>query len=830
MKKLFILVALYFTCFFLINNNTVSAQDDSQVQFLSLTAFTTDHSLRLEVTFNQPLKPQYNYQLSIFEYPSGRPLIENITLKADSLVVEKNRLIFSLQDLKPKLWEPEDPQLYLLNLNVIRRRQLVHQSILRIGFRTFCSKNGQIWLNNRPIFLRGIAINPPGRGIPSDVEHSRQFAEDYVRFMKSINVNIIRIPDDQTWYDVCDELGMMVFGGNYSGLVAGQKPPESVDEAVAWYQEKKFRPIANHPSLMIYALTNEVPYRGDIAIKWRSLLSAVHEKLQNWDSTRLYIGNAGYGYGQSGDICDLHRYWGWYYASPFTFIHTRNNEEIIPFDKTTQPVTFTECVGNYTGPDGRYNLTPHHKNPVSQLCWTGHAPQNIQAQLADEHQAFTLKTATELFRRLRSQNPELSGIFPFTILFHNWHTARNLVDMDPKFVTKQVRTSYEPILLSWELWTSQVYAGNTIKPIVHIVNDDNLGRDLTNAVLYYGIKDETATYVVSDSMKLPGIDYYSTKALTFKLQIPQSLPTGKYSLYGRIVNADGIVSENQTDLFIAGKDYINSTYSPGDVVKLLDPSGKTASSLDLINIPFKEIREINDLGNSQLLLIGPNAVGALDDNALEQLKAFVEKGGCILALRQDSVGLMKLDKITGTSIYPVSMDIDNPIYPPPPRPSMNGFNINPEIPGNPIFSGITREELRVWSDYTDWDEKKAGMPAIYPVTNGFILKNKDDIAQTSILANYSVGLEGIALAAFYSGKGSVLVSGFDIINRSGLDPVADRLLKNMVSYMGKETGHNCHPMIVAPIRWGEYETESGLLTGIYSGLLLNSKPKLYRVL
>src|SRR5690606_10577714 len=220
--------------------------------------------------------------------------------------------------------------------------------------------------------------------------------------------------------------------------------PAQVEDAIEWYQEDKFRPILHHPSLVIYALHNEAPYQGETGIKWRNFLQSCYDILKEWDSTRVYIGNAGYGYGQSGDICDLHRYWGWYYSSPYTFINIRDNEKIIPFKKNVQPITFTECVGNYTGPDGRYNLTPDHKNPVSQLCWTGHAPENLQVQYADQHHSFTLKTATDLFRRMRVLNHELSGIFPFTILFKNWHNVEKFSDMGPKPVTQQVKVSYQP--------------------------------------------------------------------------------------------------------------------------------------------------------------------------------------------------------------------------------------------------------------------------------------------------------------------------------------------------------------------------------------------------
>src|SRR5690606_17969049 len=153
------------------------------------------------------------------------------------------RYRFVVENLDPELWWPARPYLYQLRCVLSDGSKKVREENFRIGFRFFETKGGQIYLNGKPIFLRGIAINPPGRGIPKDVETSRAFAEDYVRFMKSINVNIIRIPDDQTWYDVCDELGMMVFGGNYSASVGGEKPPADYDQGVAWYTDTKFAPI-----------------------------------------------------------------------------------------------------------------------------------------------------------------------------------------------------------------------------------------------------------------------------------------------------------------------------------------------------------------------------------------------------------------------------------------------------------------------------------------------------------------------------------------------------------------------------------------------------------
>ena len=114
--------------------------------------------------------------------------------------------------------------------------------------------------------------------------------------------------------------------------------------------------------------------------------------------------------------------------------------------------------------------------------------------------------------------------------------------------------------------------------------------------------------------------------------------------------------------------------------------------------------------------------------------------------------------------------------------------------------------------------------AIQPVTDGFTLQNKDDVASTAILANYSSGLQSIALAEKFQGKGSIILCGLDLANRSSLDPVAARLFQNLVNYTGSSI-HEPYQLITSPIIWGEYETEKGIVTDLYSGFLVNATPR-----
>jgi beta-galactosidase len=781
---------------------------------------TTSHSLSVDVSGTQNMvSPRLSF--SLHRVDSGK-LFREGQLKGNKW---DGIASFRVEDLQPDLWLPSRPALYNLKLVLFDGVRAIVTRTYRIGFRDFETRNGQIFLNGHPVFLRGIAINPPGRGIPDEVETSRQFAEEYVRFMKGINVNIIRIPDDETWYDVCDELGMMVFGGNYSAAVGGESPPADYDKGVTWYRDEKFRPIMHHPSLMIYALTNEVPYSGVAAQKWLSFLDYAFDKLKKWDDTRLYIGNAGYGYGQSGDICDLHRYWGWYYASPFTFLHIRDDEKIT-FPGKVQPLTFTECVGNYTGPDGRYNLTPDHKNPVSQQNWTGHAPQHEQAILADQHQCFVFKQVAELVRRLRRINPESSGVMPFTIMFRNWHTVETFTDMDPKPVTRQAKISYQPVLLSWENWQSQVYAGFTIHPYAHIINDSEDFSELKKVTLVARLIDKAYGIWISDTISLPDIPYYGIHSEKVALKLPDNLFSGEYLLEGIVFAGGKEVSRNRDRLYV-GRKHSGVSGIPENTIYLYDPAGETRKALQASRINFSEFQDIYVLNAGKCVVIGENSADHRLESQAGAILNFVRLGGRIVILKQDSLHQPFLKAILPVEVNFPKMDIDDSSYPPSARPSHNSFNINPERPDHQVFSGISREQLRIWSDYTGWYETKPGFPAIYPVTNGFVLKNKADIERTAILANYSVGLEGIALAEFFEGKGFMLMTGFDLCRRAGIDPVADRLFRNLMIYMSGKTEHENLILVEAPVLWGEYETEKGILTGIYSGFMLNSRPALF---
>ncbi|HEX6536048.1 MAG TPA: glycoside hydrolase family 2 TIM barrel-domain containing protein [Gemmatimonadaceae bacterium] len=743
-------------------------------------------------------------------------------------------LVRRVEHLHPERWSPSAPHLYRLVVEAGTGSARVRDSV-RIGFRSMEARDGRLYLNGRPIFLRGNAINPPGRNVPDSLGENRRFVEDYVRYLKRIGVNIIRLNrTSQVWLDVCDELGMMVFQGNYGTPEGGtheSAPTRPFEQSLRYYEDDVLGPLVNHPSVTVYVLANEqasdeIPYLSEGADGIREFLTHAYRELRAWDPTRVYIGNAGYGFGRSGDICDLHRYWGWYYNSFLSF-YTLRDPRVCWRSGHPQPVTLTENTGNYTGPNGAFNLVPRTKQPPSQLHWTGHAPASEQPARALAHQAFVAKNAIEITRRIRDRDPYLAGLFPFTILFHDWWGISRFADMRPKPIADQYAISYQPVLLSWESWTPQVYAGSTIHPVAHVVNDATDGRALAGISLRWTIRPASGTgrAILSGRAALPNVPYFGVAARTLAIELPASLPTGDYVLAGVITRGRDTLSRNSTPLFVARRSFVGTALTLARRVRVYDPIGGTSLALDALGVPYERVTRLDRLDPSRdLLVIAERSWDESLADAKAPLAAFVSAGGRVLCLAQVSGRFDPSWLPAGVRLQ--TTPLDGSLVYPGGRPNRTGMAVNPERPEHPVFAGLDRDRLFLWSDYTGWSEDRPGLPAVYPVTSGFTLTDPGSLGRVAILADYGHALQGVALAELFDGShgGSVLLTGFDLVRRSGIDPAADRLLLNLVRYGASSTAHHAAPLVDSTITWGDYASERGLVNGSYDGLLLNTVP------
>ncbi len=154
-----------------------------------------------------------------------------------------------------------------------------------------------------------------------------------------------------------------------------------------------------------------------------------------------------------------------------------------------------------------------------------------------------------------------------------------------------------------------------------------------------------------------------------------------------------------------------------------------------------------------------------------------------------------------------------------PKAVMTRWSSIPSCPIHPVFAGVDRDRLKMWSDTTDWDQSKPGFPEIYPIRYGYVLTKMEDLGHVAILADYDRGLEGVALAEMFDGKGSTLLCALELIPRIGVDPVADPDDdQSLVQFMASDGPHPIHRTADAPIKWGDYPSMQGFISGPRPGI------------
>ena len=737
----------------------------------------------------------------------------------------------------PARWSPQSPNLHELEVHGDGFRHSV-----RFGFRTFSTSDGLLYLNGRRIFLRGNAINPPERNLPDSLSENPRFAREYLQYLRSINVNIIRLTrPSEAWFRAADEVGMMIFQGHYGTPPGGSStsPPRDTDAAIRYYTDRILGPQVNHPSVVIYALSNEqaapeISYLSRGHREVARFLQTLHDTLRRWDDNRLYIGNDGYGFGRAGEICDLHRYWGWYYNTALSF-YTLRDPRICWRSDSPQPITLTENTGNYTAPDGRFNLVSGTKQPESQLNWTGHAPDAEQAPRALAYQAWVAKQAIEITRRMRARNRHLAGLMPFSIIFHDWWGITRFADMRPKPIAQQYAVSFQPVLLSLELWTGQVYAGSTLRPVVHVVNDGERGEDLQGLSVRYEIIDANGAMHAHGERMLPDVPYFAARGTPLRIPLPGALRTGTYTLSAALRRGADTLSRNSTPVFIASRGYARAATAVATAtatkpatrrLHVVDRGGATRDALASLGVAARTISasRIPALDPAaDALIVGAGTWDTAMDTHTTALRRFVTAGGRVIILAQDA------DAFDGAwlpaAVKLQTEPVDHPLLYPEGRPYRNGMAVNPERPDHPVLAGIDRDRLFLWSDWTRWSDTMPDFPEVYPVTSGFRILDPDAFERVNILASYDHGLEGVALAEIHDGRGSFVLSGFGLVPRAGLDPVADRMLVNLARYAATASPHPPHPLIDSEIRWGDHASERGTVPEIYSGFVLHTEPR-----
>ena len=189
----------------------------------------------------------------------------------------------------PRLWELNDPYLYRVTVRVSAASSpSFDEQSTRCGFRDFRLENGYFRLNGKRLFVKSSHTGcetPVGVPVALDPDLLRK---DLLN-CKVMGMNMIRSFTglaSRYQIELCDEIGLMMYQENYASWFMEQSPKmaERFDRATLAMVKRD----RNHPSIVIWGLLNETP-KGPVVDQAIAALPLVRKL----DDTRMVLLNSG---------------------------------------------------------------------------------------------------------------------------------------------------------------------------------------------------------------------------------------------------------------------------------------------------------------------------------------------------------------------------------------------------------------------------------------------------------------------------------------------------------------------------------------------------------
>lgn len=175
-----------------------------------------------------------------------------------------SRVTETLEINKPQLWDTESPYLYTATVQLLDKTGDVIDSVSQnCGFKT------AVFTNDKGFFLNGHHVKIYGACMHHDqgalgAAFNKNALRRQLLRLKEMGVNSVRTshnPSPKAWFDLCDEMGIMV---NNDGFDMWEKPKTQFDygnyfndwcerDTVSWVRKDR-----NHPCLIMWSIGNEI--------------------------------------------------------------------------------------------------------------------------------------------------------------------------------------------------------------------------------------------------------------------------------------------------------------------------------------------------------------------------------------------------------------------------------------------------------------------------------------------------------------------------------------------------------------------------------------------
>ena len=247
----------------------------------------------------------------VFTITDGETVIDTVTVAAEQTEVEQ-----TIENVH--LWNGrKDPHLYTMHVELKKNGEVVDERTTRFGCRTFTvdPKKG-FFLNGEHYPLRGVSRHQDRPHIGNAL--TPEMHEEDAKIIYELGATTIRLAHyqhDQYFYDLCDELGFVLWAEiPYISV----HMPTGRENTISQMKELVVQNY-NHASIFFWGLSNEITMQGaddpDLLENHHILNDMVHEMDKTRLTTMAVISMCDISesqYIEIPDVVSYNQYLGWY--------------------------------------------------------------------------------------------------------------------------------------------------------------------------------------------------------------------------------------------------------------------------------------------------------------------------------------------------------------------------------------------------------------------------------------------------------------------------------------------------------------------------------------
>jgi beta-glucuronidase len=283
--------------------------------------YMEDYSLQLQKADAKAKVRQINFSVKLNKKEAGHKVTVYIPeLKLEQQLTTdaegKAGATLKVNAKKLQLWTPENPKLYDVRLSLDTSTYADE-----IGFRTIETRDKQILLNGRPIFLKGISIHNEkanGGGRANTAEDARTL----LGWAKELGCNFVRLahyPHHEEMVREAEKMGILVWSEIPVYWTIAWKNPKTFENARQQLTDMISRDH-NRANVIIWSIANETPHSAERD----DFLGRLAQYARTLDNTRLismamevtgasnFVNRLNDNMNQYVDVVSFNQYIGWY--------------------------------------------------------------------------------------------------------------------------------------------------------------------------------------------------------------------------------------------------------------------------------------------------------------------------------------------------------------------------------------------------------------------------------------------------------------------------------------------------------------------------------------